>query len=235
MLIATKGIVFKTVKFQETSLIVKMLTSTHGVQTFMVKGVRSVKANGKAAMFQSGMMLDMIMYYQENKSFKTLKEYKAAHVYETALYDIKKSSVLIFLIEMLEQCVQEENEEEQLFEFISQSLINFDQNAFNPDFHIHFLMELMKHQGIFPQGTYSDTLNIFDVKEGEFISETTHQPFVLNQADSYLFGQLIANENIELNRTQRKKALDLILKYYTYHSESYRGVKSLSVLEMVLG
>lgn len=234
MLIATKGIVFKTVKFQETSLIVKMLTSTHGVQTFMVKGVRSVKANGKAAMFQSGMMLDMIMYYQENKSFKTLKEYRAAHVYETALYDIKKSSVLIFLIEMLEQCVQEENEEEQLFEFISQSLISFDQNAFNPDFHIHFLMELMKHQGIYPHGEYSENKTIFNIKDGEFIHDTAHHPFVLNQADSYLFGQLLADENIELNRMERKQALSLILKYYNYHSETYRGVKSLSVLEMVL-
>ena len=63
MLINTKAIVFKSVKFQESSLIVKMFTETHGVQTFMVKGVRSVRANGKAAMFQSGMLLDIIMYY----------------------------------------------------------------------------------------------------------------------------------------------------------------------------
>lgn len=234
MLVATKAIVFKSIKFQESSLIVKMFTETHGVQTFMVKGIRSVRANGKASMFQSGMLLDTIMYYQENKSFKTLKEYRASYVYSSALYDIRKSSVLMFLLEILEQCIYDDHEDDQLFLFISNALIKFDQDEFNADFHIHFLMEFMKHLGIYPSGRLSDSTSFFDIKEGEFVSSGQQRPFVLNQLDTALFANVIQNESRFMNKLERKRVLEIIIEYFTFHIEQFKGVKSLKVLETVL-
>lgn len=234
MLISTKAIVFKSFKFQESSLIVKMLTETHGVQTFMVKGVRSVRANGRAAMFQSGMLLDVIMYYQENKSFKTLKEYRASYVYNTALYDIRKSSILMFLLEVLEQCIHEDHEDDQLFEFIATSLVNFDQQEFSPDFHIEFLLEFMKHLGIFPSGQYSEATPYFHIKEGEFVSFAQGSPFIVNQSDSSIFAKILREEGHLQNRNERKKVLETILSYFSFHVENFKGVKSLKVLEAIL-
>ena len=39
----TKGIVLRTVKYGETSLVVIMFTELFGIQTYMVNGVRSAK------------------------------------------------------------------------------------------------------------------------------------------------------------------------------------------------
>lgn len=234
MLVATKGIVLKSIKFQESSLIVKMFTASHGVQTFMVKGVRSVKANGKAAMFQSGMLLDFIMYYQEAKSFKMLKEYRAAYVYDNAIYEIRKSSILMFLMEVLEQCIHADNEDESLFDFIFSSLQQLDKQDFNPDFHLYFLLHFMQHLGIYPSSKYSSSIPYFDIKEASFTSSFGANPFVLNQEESNIFVRLLDQDKLDFTRQERKKAIHLLLDYYTYHMENFKGVKSLQVLETVL-
>ncbi|MCB0509961.1 MAG: DNA repair protein RecO, partial [Bacteroidetes bacterium] len=130
MLVNCQGIVFKSYKFQDTSLIVKIFTSSHGVQTFMVKGIRSVKANGKASLFQPGVLLDMIMYYQENKNFKGLREYRASHLYSSSLFDIRKSSVLIFLMEIIELCIHGEESNDAMFDFVYSALVRLDKEEF---------------------------------------------------------------------------------------------------------
>lgn len=234
MLIATKGIVFKSIKFQETSLIVKIYTETHGLQTFMVKGVRSTKANGRAAMFQPGMLLDIIMYYREDKSFQSLREYRSAHVYATVMDDIRKSSVLMFLIEVLAQCIQEDTEDHQLFAFISASLKNFDESEFEANFHIHFLLEFMKHLGIYPSSRRSSVLTSFNIKEGEFAPFSSSIPFMISEEDSILWNEILLDETLNLDRKSRKLILTILLNYYSYHLESFKGVKSLKVLETIL-
>ena len=51
----TKGIVLRTVKYGETSLVVTMFTELFGVQTYMVNNVRTSKqASSKANHFQPG-------------------------------------------------------------------------------------------------------------------------------------------------------------------------------------
>jgi DNA repair protein RecO (recombination protein O) len=50
----TKGLVLRTVKYGETSIIVTIFTELFGVQTYLVNGVRSSskKGAGKAGLFQ---------------------------------------------------------------------------------------------------------------------------------------------------------------------------------------
>lgn len=234
MLLSTKGIVFKTIKFQETSLIVKIFTASHGVQTFMVKGVRSTKANGKAGVFQPGMLLDIVMNYQESKQFNHLREYRSLVVYSTVMDDVRKSSVLMFLIEVLEQCIEENSEDDRLYAFIEQSLINFDQHPFDPDFHVHFLLEFMKHLGIYPRGRQSSALPYFNIKEGEFTDRLLSKEFICSVEASSLLNSVLTNQPPQLKRVDRQQLTHLILDYFGFHIEKYRGAKSLSILETVL-
>lgn len=234
MLLSTKGIVFKTIKFQETSLIVKIFTMSHGLQTFMVKGIRSTKANGKAGIFQPGMLLDIVMNYQESKQFNHLREYRSLVVYSTVMDDVRKSSVLMFLIEVLAQCIEENSEDERLYTFIEQSLVNFDQDAFDPDFHLHFLLEFMKHLGIYPRGRQSSSLLYFNIKEGEFTDRLLSKEFICSADDSSLLDSVLSNQPPPLKRADRQKLTRLILDYFGFHMENFKGVKSLSILEAVL-
>ncbi|MBL7720826.1 MAG: recombination protein O N-terminal domain-containing protein, partial [Chitinophagaceae bacterium] len=63
----TKGIVLRTVKYGETSVIVTLFTELFGIQSYLVNGVRasSKKGTGKANMFQPAAILDLVVYHNE--------------------------------------------------------------------------------------------------------------------------------------------------------------------------
>src|SRR6187431_1942886 len=73
----TKGIVLRTVRYGETSLVVTIFTELFGVQTYMVNGVRtSKKSSAKANHFQPGAILFMLVYHNDQKQMQRIKEFK---------------------------------------------------------------------------------------------------------------------------------------------------------------
>ena len=90
----TKGIVLRTVKYGETSLVVTIFTELFGVQTYMVNGARTTKRTGnKAAMFQPSAMLDLEVYHNDQKSMQQIKECSWAFLYQQVLHDVIKNSI----------------------------------------------------------------------------------------------------------------------------------------------
>jgi len=78
MLHNTKGIVLRTVKYGETSVIVSIYTELFGIQSYLVNGVRksSKKGSGSAALFQPAALLDLVVYYNELKQLNRIKEFQ---------------------------------------------------------------------------------------------------------------------------------------------------------------
>ena len=71
----TKGIVLRTVKYGETSVIVAVFTEKFGVQSYLVNGVRisTKKGSGKANLFQPSAILEMVVYHNELKQLQRLR------------------------------------------------------------------------------------------------------------------------------------------------------------------
>src|SRR6185369_7455791 len=109
MLHKTRGIVFRFTKYGDTSIIVTIFTELFGLQTYIVNGVRSKSAKSKIALFQPLTLLDLIVYYKENANIKRIKEIRCVHQYQTVQTDVRKSSIGMFLNEILNKTVKEEN------------------------------------------------------------------------------------------------------------------------------
>src|ERR1044072_9918003 len=94
----TKGIVLRTVKYGETSVIVTIFTELFGLQSYIVNGVRSStkKGSGKANLFQPSAILDLVVYHNELKNLNRIKEFKWDHLYNHILSDVKKNAVALF-------------------------------------------------------------------------------------------------------------------------------------------
>ena len=92
----TKGIVLRTVKYGETSLIAGIYTELFGMQSYLVQGVRTSnkKGPGKANYFQPGTVLDMVVYHNELKHLQRIKEFKWAWLYQHTHSDIMKLSLI---------------------------------------------------------------------------------------------------------------------------------------------
>jgi hypothetical protein len=114
----TKGIVLRTVKYGETSLIVLILTEKFGIQSYLVNGVRisTKKGSGKATLFQPSAILDLVVYHSELKQLQRLKEFKWNYLYQNIFSDIKKNAVALFMIELLTRCLKQPEANEELFD-----------------------------------------------------------------------------------------------------------------------
>lgn len=234
MLVEEEGIILSALKFNESSLIIKVFTQNYGVLTFFEKGIRSTKSRGKAGWFQPGIMLRFIMNYQEHKNMHYFKEYKLSYIYESSLYDIKKSALLQFALEILSKCLQEHQDDEQLYEMVKQQLVELDSKPINPNFHIEFVIELMKFLGVYPICNYSKNDEYFNMKDGSFESYQ-NKNYTLSAEDSLLLSQVLNNNFILKNGRERVRVLDILIQYLQFHIENFKGVKSLDVLKVILG
>src|SRR6266576_857317 len=98
MIHRTRGIVFRTIKFSETSVVSKIYTEKFGMQSYIVNGVRSEKSKTKAAQLQVMSILEMEVYHQENRNLNRIKEMRPAYVFTSLLFEPLKSSIGLFMM-----------------------------------------------------------------------------------------------------------------------------------------
>lgn len=234
MIHRTRGVVFRTIKFSETSVVSKIYTEKFGLQSYIVNGVRSAKAKTKAALLQPMIMLDLEVYHHENRNLHRIKEMQPMIHYRSLLFDPLKSSVGLFMIEILSKCIHEEEGNEKMFAFIIGELQLLDLEERIPvNFLLHFLLDLSALLGFAPQGQCTAASSRFDLREGIFISEITQHPNVLDESLSWSLSSLIQNGAAEIPSTQRRKLLHALLQYYLVHVPNFTLPKSLRVLEEV--
>lgn len=220
MLHKTQGVVFRFIKYGETSIIVNIFTSLFGVQSYIVNGVRSKSAKSKIALYQPLTLLDLVVYYKENANLKRIKEIKCLHPYQTVTSDIRKSSIAMFIAEILNKTVKEESHAQELCDFIITSMIILDTHEKTENFHLIFLLKLSRFLGFGPQ----------------FVNEVLGARFT-DQAIEKIIDQLLSadyTDNIPMTITQRREILELLVKFYADHIETVGELKSLAVLREIV-
>lgn len=237
MIVNTKAIVVSTIKYNDTSLIVKCLTLSDGIRSYLLKGVlNSKKGKLRTAYFQPLMQLEMVARHKNKGTLERISEVKVSYHYNTIYNDMKKNAICIFISEILSFSLQEEQENIQLFNYIEYALKWLDLNDKTANFHISFLLGLTKHLGFNPDETNSN-YPFFDLQEGVFFNEQPVTP--------YLYGEDIINFRkflginfdaisiIKLTSTQRQSLLNSVIMYFELHLHGFRKPKSLQVLSQV--
>src|SRR5690348_7054414 len=127
----TRGIVLRTVKYGETSVIVTIFTELFGVQSYLVNGVRTStkKGTGKASLFQPTAILDMVVYHSELKQLQRIKEFKWGHLYKHILSDVRKNAVALFMVELLTKCLKQPEANPDLFHFVEDVFVHLDEST----------------------------------------------------------------------------------------------------------
>jgi len=220
MIFKTRGIVFRFTKFKETSIIVTIFTEQFGLQTYIVNGVRSKSAKNKIALYQPLTLLNLVVYHRENANIERIKEISCLHPYQSLTSDIKKSTLAMFLNELLNKTVKDESHASDIFGFICQSLISLDaQKEGFENFHLIFMLRLCRFLGF---GVY----NVNEVLGGRVTDSKT---------ESILEELLKADFDtpLKMGNAQRRILLDLLLKFYSEHIENLGEIKSVQVLKEV--
>jgi DNA repair protein RecO (recombination protein O) len=218
----TRGIVFRFTKFRETSIIVTIFTDQFGLQSYIINGIRSKGAKNKIALYQPLTLLDLVVYHREHANIERIKEVRCLHPYTTLLGDVKKSTVAMFLTELLNKTVKEETHPKDLFDFICNSLIILDSlTEYYENFHLLFMLKLSRYLGFGVQ-------HINEVIGGKIADEETERLLAHMLSAEY-------HDRLQMSNAQRRKLLDIILEFYREHMAQITEIKSLQILRDVLG
>ena len=239
----TKGIVLRSIKYGETSLVVTIFTELFGVQTYMVNGVRSAKkSSAKANYFQSAAVLDLIVYHSENKSMHRIKEFSWAFLYDTVLTDVIKNSIASFMVELLQKCLKQPEANADLFNFCEAALLLLDKSnkKVAANFSLFFALHLTHFFGFRMADNYDDENCFLDLQEGNFINHHPVHPHFIDGEKANITSQLLKVmqpyelEDFNLNHITRRQLLLHYLDYYALHISEFGQLKTLIVLHEVL-
>jgi DNA repair protein RecO (recombination protein O) len=239
MLHTTRGIVFQTFSYTDTSVIAKIYTELFGLQSYLVSGAHSKRSGTKANLLQPLTLLECVVYKKEKKQLQRIKEIKCEHPFVSIPYDISKSAIALFLDELLYRSIREEQPDQALFEFIHSSLCMLDLRTEScANVHLYFMVQLSRYLGFYPAGNFSEEEAFFDLQEGLFKdSEPVHPLFLVPAQGRMLhalmnctYGNLAA---LRITHLERKQLLEKLILYYELHLEALKGIRSHKVLEEI--
>ncbi|MDP4265957.1 MAG: DNA repair protein RecO [Bacteroidota bacterium] len=233
-----RGVVLNSIKYSDNKLITNIFTENFGSQAFILNISRSKNAVFRTNIIQPLSILDIEVSYKPNKEFQHIKDCKPFYIYKSVYYDIIKSTIVLFLTEVLYKSIRSENANESLFNFLLNFMIDFDSKAedYN-NYHIYFLLELMKYIGFYPYNNYSEEHCFFDLKEGNFASFPPNHKNYLDPIQSKIMSDALnlgIKHQIVLSHDSKKNLLYNILLYYKFHIIGFKEVKSHKILEDVL-
>ncbi len=244
MIHATKGIVLRTVKYGDTSIITTVYTELFGIQSYIVKGVRqsSKTSSGKAVFFQPGSLLDMEVYHNEQKQLQFIKEYQWSYLYERVLFDVVRNTVAMFVIELVQHCLKQPEANPEMFYLIEDTLKQLDRgnDTLCGNLPLYFTLQLAAQLGFQIQGQYSKDTPVLDLQEGVFTRDTPAHPYYLEGELAAITSDLSALvfyndlENFQLNRNKRKELLQAYQTFLSLHIADFGEMRSFVILQEIL-
>ena len=219
MIDKTKGLVLSYIKYGDSSIICKIFTDSFGLQSYIINGIRNSKSKN-IALYQPLNILNMVVYHKNSSGIQRIKEAKLDVIYSSVHNDMKKVSVCFFISEFLSKILNNENNQDDKFDFIQKSLVEFDklENNFS-NFHIQFLIKLSRYYGI-------DIISYNQLNKSNY-SEMQLNEFIQKCIEGSYKG------NINSNNILRNKVINLIIEYFSNHLEINIKLKSTEVLKEI--
>jgi DNA repair protein RecO (recombination protein O) len=242
MIHTTKGIVLRTIKYGETSVVVNIFTELFGIQSYMVNGVRTAGKTAKAVFFQPGSILEMEVYHNELKNLQRIKEFKWSYLYKNVLSDVPRNAVALYMVELLQKCLKQPENNIDLFQFSEDALMQLDiaDDRITANFALYFCIHLSHFFGLRLEDDYSEDNSILDLQEGRFIMATPHHPYFVVNDKSFFMSQLLKVQHpdelssLNISRAVRKEILFALEQFYGLHIHDFGTMRTLPILYEVL-
>lgn len=244
MIHKTKGIVLRSIKYGETSLVLTVFTELFGLQSYIVNGVRTVskKGSSKSVFFQPSAILDLVVYHNEFKNLQRIKEYKWAHLYQHIFSDVRKNSVALFMVELLTKCLKQPEPNPELFYFVEDALVHLDRSGDTvaANFPLFFALHLAVFFGFRINDEFSEEKHYLDLEEGLFTATQPRHPNYLDdkaaEITSYILKvqQPTELEELKLNQEFRRFLLSSYEAYYQLQIADFGTMKTLPVLREMM-
>lgn len=240
MLVKTRGIVLRNVRYGDTSLIADIYTRELGLQSFILQGVRKARASLPAGLFQVMTLLDLVVYHKETASLKRVREAVPLRVYRHLPADMRHNAVGIFLVEVVRHALPHSEANPDLYDLLEEVFVTLDERSDDLSVYLlRVLLALAEPLGFSPASGYAEGSPYFDLLGGVFCAHPpTHPHYLLPETARFLDGLRgpLSDATVPagLGSVQRRALLDGLMTYYRLHQEHFREPRSRAILQQVL-
>jgi len=240
MLVTTIGWILQTTRFKESSLIVKLFTKEHGIQTVIVSGLKTYKSSFKPSTFQLLNEVEIVYYQKQNLDLYRLKEVKLVQSPISLSDDFKYKSIILYIVELLNKTISHSPPDGDMYYFIEQTiqLVSLNDVSISKYLPLYFIMNLCYKLGFSPLNNFETQMPYFDVKLGMFSKyETIYNNDV---ALNLLIHNLLKNRDITNllvsapDVISRSAVIDIFLKYLQYHVHGFNDFSSLNIIRELI-
>jgi DNA repair protein RecO (recombination protein O) len=236
MLEKTEGLVLKTVRFSESSVIVRIFTREKGWLNFHVPGVRSSRNKSKGNLFQPLQFLELDIYHHPTRQLLKIKEHRPAYIYERLPYDMINHSIAVFCLEVISKCLHENEANNELYDYCRSFLIDLDRqtgvDSMKPQ---KFLLALCKILGFAPLLPRSEADELyFHLQDGRFEPFPDNLGPTLEKDHARLLLRFLRTEPYSFNINERNILTDSLLAYFRTHVPGFGKLNSTDILRLII-
>jgi DNA repair protein RecO (recombination protein O) len=214
-----------------------MYTEAFGRASYLVSRSRGKKSAVSKALFMPLSAVEMEVEHQNKRDLHRIRETKLCFPYMAIFCHPVKNVLALFLAEILYRVVKEKEPDSRLFDFLYRSihiLEASDEGIAN--FHIVFLLQLLRYLGFSPNAESYRPGYFFDMRNGLFADRPPLHRHYLTAEESKFFAGLfrISYENMSLYAFSRRERVDIInriIEYYRLHIPEIPEIKSISILQ----
>lgn len=240
MNVRTPGIVIKSSRYSNSSLITKIYTQTHGLLSFVIKGAYRPKSRLPVSFFQPLQVLSLEISYRQNRNFQNISEAQAVQSTYSLTSSPFKVSISIFIAELIDHCLSVGSEnDEVLFDFLKKNVEYIEQNKPSTNFPLFFMVQLSRHLGILPENNYAEETPWFSVSEGKFVADQPEEFVTLSITENKYLSELLQSDRqnyhtLSIPNAVKRRLLFVLDNYFGWHLPGYSRLKSYSILTDVI-
>jgi DNA repair protein RecO (recombination protein O) len=253
----TEAIVLKAVNYRDTSKIVTFYTRRYGKMSAIAKGARNPKSKF-GSLFQPLNYLQIVFYRRENRQLQYVSSSDFIRYFKSLTSSVERFSIAMSLIELVNYVMHDEEENENLFGLLVDSLTQLDREEVSPkNIFVHFGLHLAIDLGFAPN--FEDCLickkNIIDSTVNHAIAKVNYilnkggplckdcssevnLDYVLSAAAIPALQKFLRLNSEEAGQKRVEPALqnelsNFVFVYLKKHSENLKQIKSLAILRSV--
>ena len=222
----SRAIALTYIKQGESSIISKIFTEEMGLQTFIVKGVRSKNPKKKLSYFEPLRILTINATFNKKKSLQYIANVSLLQNVNAYKGGITKNFIAFFVAEVSKKVLQEGEQNIELFNFMLLTISNlYGKEKIDQNFAVKFLLNLSRFLGFYPS-TKEIENPFFNLEEGRFVGENSSSITCLKKTSSNHLRALIKGKDEFIPQQEKKFLLEKIMTYYKLHYYDLKRVTS---------
>ncbi len=227
----TKGIFIHKTSYTESSLIATFFTEDLGLQVFVFHGGKK-----NASLLFPCSLCELTFYKRPESELAKIVGLSPVESWKKIPFNPAHGTVAFFISDVIRNVVKRDYKDQALFYFLVAYILEIDRLKANELSLavIYFLLKLTVYLGIEPQ-VEGESKRFFLPAEGVFSNIGGKEKITFSGNGVKLIQMMLSDSVIsEVNKGDRKEAIEILLAYYQLHIPTFNVNRTLDVIREVL-